>query len=85
MTTIFIFAENIGFKRFGAPARSSLSFPRQPGQGSRMEMIGKPVREWHDVTRQTFQTEIVPMGEPAVLRGLQPSLAAVRAVNWSLI
>lgn len=35
-----------------------------------MEMIGKPVREWHDVTRQTFETEIVPMGEPAVLRGL---------------
>ena len=35
-----------------------------------METIGKPVREWHGVTRQIFETEVVPMGEPAVLRGL---------------
>jgi hypothetical protein len=37
------------------------------------------VREWHDVTASTFRDEIMPQGQPAVLRGLVRDWPAVRA------
>ena len=41
------------------------------------------VREWHDVGRDMFHAEIVPTGEPAVLRGLVAHWPAVRAARES--
>jgi len=41
--------------------------------------IGPAVREWRDVDRVRFETEIVPSGEPAVLRGLVAHWPAVAA------
>jgi hypothetical protein len=35
-----------------------------------MEKIGNPVREWRNVTKELFDAEIVPLGQPAVLRGV---------------
>ena len=35
-----------------------------------MEKIGKPVREWRNVTKELFDAEILPLGQPAVLRGV---------------
>src|SRR5688500_4335814 len=36
-------------------------------------------REWHDVDRERFRTEIAPLRRPAVLRGLAADWPAVRA------
>jgi hypothetical protein len=41
------------------------------------------VREWHGVDRDTFHEEIVPAGEPAVLKGLVAHWPAVRASRES--
>jgi hypothetical protein len=41
------------------------------------------VRQWHGVDRETFLDEIVPAGQPAVLRGLVAHWPAVRAANES--
>lgn len=38
-----------------------------------------PVREWRDVDRARFEAEIVPLGQPAVLRGLVADWPAVQA------
>jgi hypothetical protein len=38
----------------------------------------KPIREWHDVTPDLFQSEIRPLGQPAVLRGLERDWPLVR-------
>lgn len=38
-----------------------------------------PVREWRDVDRAQFRDEIMPLGQPAVLRGLVRDWPAVRA------
>lgn len=42
-----------------------------------------PIREWHDVDRARFAAEIVPLREPAVLRGLAKSWPAVTAARQS--
>jgi len=39
------------------------------------------VREWHDVDRERFRGEIMPRGEPAVLRGLVRDWPAVAAAG----
>jgi hypothetical protein len=47
----------------------------------------RPVREWHDVDRDRFRNEIMPLGAPAVLRGLTadwPAVAAGRAGAGSI-
>jgi hypothetical protein len=52
-----------------------------------MDTIGKPVREWHNVTRETFEREIVPGGQPALMRDLVadwPAAAAARRSARSL-
>lgn len=36
-------------------------------------------REWHDVDRELFRSEIAPLRKPAVLRGLAADWPAVRA------
>ena len=41
------------------------------------------VREWHGVDRDTFVREIVPAGEPAILKGLVAHWPAVRAARES--
>jgi hypothetical protein len=38
-----------------------------------------PVREWHNVDSGTFQNEIVPLNQPAVLKGVAADWPAVRA------
>ncbi|MEP7131101.1 MAG: cupin-like domain-containing protein [Sphingomicrobium sp.] len=38
----------------------------------------KPIREWHDVTSEQFECEIRPLGQPAVLRGLERDWPLVR-------
>jgi hypothetical protein len=42
-----------------------------------METLGKPVREWRNVTRDVFDADIVPLGQPAVLRGVVDAWPAV--------
>lgn len=42
-------------------------------------MIGEPVRTWRDVTRETFEREIVPLREPAVMRGVAAAWPATAA------
>lgn len=37
----------------------------------------KPVREWREVSKQRFDEDIVPLGEPAVLRGA--------AAHWPIV
>ena len=47
----------------------------------------RPAPEYHDVTRARFESEIVPAGEPAVLRGLctdWPVVAAARSGDDAL-
>lgn len=47
----------------------------------------RPAPEYHDVTREAFEREIVPAGEPAVLRGLcagWPVVAAAKAGDEAL-
>lgn len=39
----------------------------------------RPVREWHDVDRTRFEAEIVPLCQPALLRGLVADWPAVQA------
>lgn len=39
----------------------------------------RPVREWHDVDRTRFRDEIMPLGQPAILRGLVNDWPAVQA------
>ncbi|MCX8477781.1 MAG: cupin-like domain-containing protein [Sphingomonas sp.] len=39
----------------------------------------QPVREWRDVDRTRFREEIVPLGQPALLRGLVRDWPAVQA------
>src|SRR5688500_7773333 len=39
----------------------------------------RPVPEFHDVTREKFEQDIVPAGRPAVLRGLCADWPAVEA------
>ena len=41
------------------------------------------VREWHGIDRGSFLDEVVPTGQPAVLRGLVAHWPAVRAANES--
>jgi len=41
----------------------------------------QPVTEFHDVDRERFETEIVPRGRPAVLRGLVADWPPVRAAR----
>jgi hypothetical protein len=41
------------------------------------------VAEWHDVTAERFKEEILPAGQPAVLRGLVREWPAVRAGRTS--
>jgi hypothetical protein len=41
----------------------------------------QPLPEFHDVDRQRFETEIVPSGRPAVLRGLVANWPAVQAAT----
>jgi len=36
------------------------------------------VREWHDVDRETFQTEIIPLNKPAVIKSLVRDWPAVQ-------
>jgi hypothetical protein len=46
-----------------------------------------PIRDYHDVDRRRFETEIVPAGRPAVLRGLVahwPIVAAARESSDAL-
>jgi hypothetical protein len=47
------------------------------------EMIGKPVRTWREVTRETFEREIVPLRQPAVMRGLVDAWPVVAASRRS--
>jgi hypothetical protein len=42
-----------------------------------------PVREWRNVDRDRFEGEIVPLRQPAVLRGLADSWPAVQAARQS--
>jgi hypothetical protein len=42
-------------------------------------MTGRQVREWRDVDLATFRNEIIPLNEPAVLRGLLKNWPAVQA------
>src|ERR1700739_4633964 len=44
-----------------------------------MSAAPRPIREWRDVDGATFRGEIVPGGQPAVLRGLARDWPAVRA------
>lgn len=47
----------------------------------------RPAPEYHDVSREAFEREIVPAGEPAVLRGLcadWPVVAAAKAGDEAL-
>lgn len=44
-----------------------------------MTSNGKPIAEWHGVTRAQFQQEIAPAGIPAVLRGVVGNWPAVTA------
>jgi hypothetical protein len=47
-----------------------------------MGVEATPIAQWHGVTRERFQQEIVPAGAPAVLRGLVgrwPAVAAGRS------
>lgn len=37
-----------------------------------------PLREWHDVDRHRFETEVLALNEPAILRGLVANWPAVR-------
>jgi hypothetical protein len=39
----------------------------------------RPVREWRDVDRARFRDEIMPLGQPAVLRGVVAGWPAVQA------
>ena len=41
------------------------------------------VREWHDVDRETFQTEIFPLNKPAVLKSLVHDWPAVQQATRS--
>lgn len=43
----------------------------------------RKTREWHDVDRERFRTEIAPLRRPAVLRGLAADWPAVRAGHES--
>jgi hypothetical protein len=56
---------------------SGLSFLPQARQVALMETLGKPVREWRNVTRDVFDADIVPLGQPAVLRGVVDAWPAV--------
>jgi Cupin-like domain len=42
-------------------------------------VINRQVREWHDVDAATFKNEILPLNEPAVLKGLLRHWPAVKA------
>ena len=42
-------------------------------------MIEQRVREWHDADLATFKNEILPLNQPAVLKGLLQDWPAVRA------
>jgi hypothetical protein len=42
-----------------------------------------PIREWHAVDRQRFEADIVPLRQPAVLRGIAASWPAVQAARRS--
>jgi hypothetical protein len=44
-----------------------------------MSAVRRQIREWRNVDSATFRGEIVPGGEPAVLRGLAADWPAVRA------
>lgn len=48
-----------------------------------MGMIGKPVRTWGKVTKEIFQREIVPLREPAVMRGVIDAWPLTRAGRTS--
>ncbi len=42
-----------------------------------------PIREWHGISRMTFEQEIVPTGVPAILRGLVADWPVARAAAHS--
>jgi hypothetical protein len=44
-----------------------------------MSSAFQTVREWHNVDRTLFEAEILPLGQPAVLRGLVADWPAVRS------
>jgi hypothetical protein len=44
---------------------------------------GKPIREWRNTDRTTFDNEIAPLNEPAVLRGLADDWAIVKRAKES--
>jgi hypothetical protein len=46
-------------------------------------MISRQVREWRDTDLATFKNEIIPLNEPAVLRGLLKGWPAVQAGSKS--
>ena len=46
--------------------------------GRRMIEGAAPIREWHDVDAATFRERIIPLYEPAVLRGVVADWPAVR-------
>ncbi len=37
----------------------------------------EPLGEWHGVDRQRFETDVLPLNEPAILRGLVETWPAV--------
>ena len=43
----------------------------------------QPVREWREIDPQCFRTEIVPLGQPAVLRGIADDWPLVRHFRTS--
>lgn len=48
-----------------------------------MHPEGHPIAQWHGVTREQFEREIVPAGNPAVLRGVVRHWPAVAAGTTS--
>ena len=47
------------------------------------DKIGKPIGEWHGIDRATFENEIVPLNQPAVIRGLADDWAIVQQAKAS--
>jgi hypothetical protein len=43
----------------------------------------RPIREWRDVDAARFKSEILPLGQPAVLRGVAADWPAVKAFRQS--
>ena len=63
-----------------SPETARTAAPQMPAQV--INATGR-VREWHDVTREIFEADIVEAGQPAILRGLAADWPILQAARQS--